>query len=97
MIGSRALLLVNPLARNGLHTLLARTLSIPLELRAAADVVVGSKTRRVDLGLVNGHSFFNVATVGLAADLAAGLTVISKATIWSSQLCGCRNSSNDAS
>lgn len=57
---------------------LARTLGIPLNLRSAADVVAAENRRRVDLGLVNGHPFFNVATIGLAADLAADLTAKSK-------------------
>jgi YegS/Rv2252/BmrU family lipid kinase len=53
---------------------LARTLSIPLEPMAAADLVIAGCTRRIDLGEVNGRPFFNVASVGLSADLAEGLT-----------------------
>lgn len=57
---------------------LARTLGIPDDLLFAADVIIGGKTRRVDLGEVNGHPFFNVASIGLSADLANGLTADAK-------------------
>ncbi|MDB5472861.1 MAG: hypothetical protein JWP99_164 [Devosia sp.] len=57
---------------------LARTLRIPDDLVRAADVIVAGKLRRIDLGEVNGHPFFNVASLGLSADLARGLTPKSK-------------------
>lgn len=53
---------------------LARTLGIPDDLDAAADIVIAGKTRRIDVGDVNGHTFFNVASLGLSADLARNLT-----------------------
>ena len=53
---------------------LARTLGIPDDLEAAADIVIAGKTRRIDVGEVNGHTFFNVASLGLSADLARNLT-----------------------
>lgn len=53
---------------------LARTLSIPLGLGDAARVIADGHTRRIDVGEVNGHLFFNVASIGLAADLARRLT-----------------------
>ena len=53
---------------------LARTLDIPFDLDAAADVIAAGKTRRIDLGLVNGQPFFNVASIGLSAELAQKLT-----------------------
>lgn len=53
---------------------LARTLGLPLDLAAAADVIVRGRTQRIDMGEVNGHAFFNVASLGLSADLARGLT-----------------------
>ena len=53
---------------------LARTLYVPLELTEAARVIVAGHTRTIDVGSVNGHYFFNVASIGLAADLARGLT-----------------------
>jgi YegS/Rv2252/BmrU family lipid kinase len=52
---------------------LARTLDIPMDLTAAADVIVKGKERRVDVGTVNGHAFFNVASIGLSSELAKGL------------------------
>ena len=52
---------------------LARTLQIPASLQAAGAIIGGQKVRSIDLGLANGHAFFNVVTVGLAADLAGGL------------------------
>lgn len=53
---------------------LARTLAIPDDLLAAADIILAGQTRRVDLGEVNGHPFFNVASMGLSADLANSLS-----------------------
>lgn len=52
---------------------LARTLSIPLDFTAAADLVVAGQTRRIDVGMVNGHAFFNVASIGLSSELAQKL------------------------
>ena len=46
---------------------LARTLSIPLDHAAAADLIVRGYTRRIDVGLVNGHAFFNVESIGLSS------------------------------
>lgn len=53
---------------------LARTLSIPADLDAAADVIAAGHRRRIDVGEVNGHPFFNVASIGLSVELARGLT-----------------------
>ncbi|HEV7344374.1 MAG TPA: lipid kinase [Devosia sp.] len=53
---------------------LARTLGISEDLTKAVDVIVAGHTSRVDLGEVNGHPFFNVASLGLSVDLAKGLT-----------------------
>ena len=49
---------------------LARTLGIPMNLQGAADVIVRGSTRKIDVGTVNGHAFFNVASIGLSVDLA---------------------------
>lgn len=57
---------------------LARTLGLPLDLAVAAEVIVRGRTERIDMGEVNGHAFFNVASLGLSADLARGLTRESK-------------------
>ena len=52
---------------------LARTLALPLEPAEAAAVIADGATRPVDVGTVNGHAFFNVASIGLSSDLAQGL------------------------
>lgn len=52
---------------------LARTLELPTEPEAAADVIVRGRVRRIDVGLANGKPFFNVATIGLGADIARTL------------------------
>ncbi|WP_309087377.1 lipid kinase [Phenylobacterium sp.] len=52
---------------------LARTLALPLDPLRAADVIAAGRTRRIDLGLANSHPFFNVASIGLAADMADAL------------------------
>ncbi len=53
---------------------LARTLAIPEDLRAAAHTIVAGRTRRIDVGDVNGELFFNVASIGMSVDLAQRLT-----------------------
>jgi diacylglycerol kinase (ATP) len=57
---------------------LARTLGIPSDLKAAADVIVRGRTRRIDVGEVNGRTFYNVASLGLSVDLARGLSAEAK-------------------
>ncbi len=52
---------------------LARTLGIPADPLDAAEIIAAGRSRRIDLGLANGHPFFNVASVGLAADVADAL------------------------
>lgn len=53
---------------------LARTLGIAPNLDEAVRVIAAGHTRRIDLGDVNGHPFFNVASIGLSAELAQKLT-----------------------
>lgn len=53
---------------------LARSLSIPQELSAAFDVILANQRRRIDLGVVNGHYFFNVANLGLGVQVTQELT-----------------------
>ena len=53
---------------------LARTLGIPPDPLAAADVAAGGVTRRIDLGRVNDRYFFNVASIGLSVRVAEALT-----------------------
>lgn len=52
---------------------LGRTLDLPMDLVAAADIIARGPTRLVDVGTVNGHAFFNVASIGLSSELAQGL------------------------
>jgi YegS/Rv2252/BmrU family lipid kinase len=53
---------------------LARTLGIPPDLEAAAGIIAAGRTRRVDMGEVNGILYFNVASIGFSARLARSLT-----------------------
>ena len=53
---------------------LARTLGIPTDVTAAAKIIAKGRETRIDIGTVNGHPFFNVASIGLSADLAHALT-----------------------
>ncbi|ACA16992.1 diacylglycerol kinase catalytic region [Methylobacterium sp. 4-46] len=53
---------------------LARSLDLPLDPVEAARVIATVPSRAIDLGCVNGHYFFNVASVGFSADLAGALT-----------------------
>ncbi len=53
---------------------LARTLGIPDNLGAAADVIAAGYRKPVDVGFVNDHPFFNVASIGLSVALSKGLT-----------------------
>ena len=53
---------------------LARTLGIPTDLSAACQVISSGKIRFIDLGLVNGQHFFNVASLGLSVQITQRLT-----------------------
>lgn len=57
---------------------LARTLQIPGDIRQAIRLIGAGKTRKIDLGEVNGHLFFNVSSIGFSASLARNLTAESK-------------------
>lgn len=48
---------------------LARSLKIPRSLPEACKIVAAGKIRRIDLGWVNGKFFFNVAGLGLSAQI----------------------------
>jgi diacylglycerol kinase (ATP) len=52
----------------------ARTVSIPPDAVKAAEIIRDGHLRDIDLGDVNGHLFFNVASIGFSAELAAELT-----------------------
>src|SRR5215213_3828976 len=57
---------------------LARTLGIPADLEAALDIIGSGRTRSIDLGIVNDVMYFNVASIGLSAELAQKLTAETK-------------------
>ena len=53
---------------------LARTLDIPADIPEACRIIAEGEVRRIDLGEVNDRLFFNVASIGLSAELAQELT-----------------------
>ena len=53
---------------------LARTLSIPIGIKAACEIIAAGHTSRIDLGCVNGKHFFNVASMGVSVRIARRLT-----------------------
>ncbi|MCJ2087352.1 lipid kinase [Methylobacterium sp. E-005] len=57
---------------------LARSLNLPLDPLEAARFIPTGQARPVDLGWVNGHYYFNVASIGFSAELAGELTADSK-------------------
>ena len=57
---------------------LARTLGIATDPVGAAQVIVAGHERRIDVGVVNDHLFFNVASLGFSAELARELTTDAK-------------------
>ena len=57
---------------------LARTLSIPVDLQDAADVIINGYTRSIDVAAVNDQLFFNVASLGLSTELARELDADTK-------------------
>ncbi len=48
---------------------LARTLNIPSSLPQACQIIAGGKVKPIDLGWVNGKYFFNIASLGLSAEV----------------------------
>lgn len=57
---------------------LARSLGIPADAADAARIIAQGQVRRIDLGEVNGHLFFNVASIGFSAELAQELRAEAK-------------------
>jgi YegS/Rv2252/BmrU family lipid kinase len=57
---------------------LARTLGIPPDPFAAARIIAEGYSKSIDLGEVNGHLYFNVASLGFSADLARDLRAEAK-------------------
>lgn len=56
----------------------ARTLGIPADLAAAADIIVRGKTRRIDVGVVNDRYFLNAAGIGFSTQLQQELPAWTK-------------------
>ena len=57
---------------------LARTLGVPTDPEGAAAIILGARTRTIDVGSVNGRPFFNVASVGLTVEITQRLTHATK-------------------
>jgi len=57
---------------------LARTLDIPIDVEQACDTACTGVPHRIDLGMVNGKPFFNVAHVGLAVRVMDEMSAGSK-------------------
>ncbi len=57
---------------------LARSLGVPEDLLAAAQIIVNGRREHISLGKVNDHYFINVAHVGLGVDVTSELTAESK-------------------
>lgn len=53
---------------------LARTLNIPLAIADACQVIAQGHRKAIDLGRVNDHYFFNVASVGVSVEITQKLT-----------------------
>ncbi len=52
----------------------ARTLGVPNDLAAAARIIAEGRSARIDMGVVNGESFLNVASIGLSEEVTLHLT-----------------------
>jgi len=53
---------------------LARTLNIPLQIKAACQAIAFGELKYIDLGWVNGKYFFNVASLGLSVKITESLS-----------------------
>lgn len=60
---------------------LARGLGIPMDLEAAARVIVGGETRWIDLAVANDHLYFNAAGIGLGPALTRAMDASEKQSI----------------
>lgn len=47
----------------------ARTISVPPDPIAAAEIALNGRVHRIDIGVVNGHHFVNVASIGVATNV----------------------------
>lgn len=66
LIGTQSVLGLIP---TGTMNDLARSLGIPETVEAACEVIAQGETCAIDVGDVNGHTFFEVAGIGLEAEL----------------------------
>ena len=66
LIGTQTMLGIIP---TGTMNNLARSLGIPETVEAACEVIAQGEVRTIDVGEVNGHVFFEVAGIGLEANL----------------------------
>lgn len=57
---------------------LARTLEIPFDLAGACATVAGGKVVDIDVGRIGGTAFLNVASVGLAVEVARAMSPVLK-------------------
>ena len=57
---------------------LARTLGLPNDPAAIAQVILTGNTRKIDLGSVNGRLYFNVASIGLTTQITERLSHTTK-------------------
>lgn len=71
LLGREAALGILPM---GTAMNVARSLDIPLELDAAANVLAAGRIRAIDVGEVRGQPFLEVASIGLGAEVLAGAT-----------------------
>jgi YegS/Rv2252/BmrU family lipid kinase len=66
-MGTDTILAILPL---GTANSFARTLSIPLELDGAIEIIAQGEPRKIDVGCINGENFLNAAALGLAPKVA---------------------------
>ena len=57
---------------------LAKSIGIPDDLDQACEAIIAGHTRRIDLGKVNDHYFFNAVNLGLGTEITHELTQESK-------------------
>lgn len=57
---------------------LARSLSLPLDPHEACQMIVRGEAQSIDVADANGHYFFNVASIGLSADITRRLDPAAK-------------------
>jgi diacylglycerol kinase (ATP) len=66
LLGTSAAVGILPLGR---AMNVARSLNIPRELEQAASILAAAHTRRIDVGGAGGQSFYEIASIGLTAEI----------------------------